>query len=94
MTFKPNSVIQSKKNGIKAKVLFVNENSNIIQVEYLNPPLPNYEGVHCYPLREFKQYWIHVDEESSTNKECNHKFVLYEGLTESYSYCSICDKKE
>lgn len=28
------------------------------------------------------------------DKECNHKYVSYNGLIESYEYCLYCDKKK
>lgn len=106
MDFRVGSIIQAKSNGIKAKVLFINKPANIIQIEYVNPPVANYFGVHAYCLSDFVRHWV-VDSNSqassadtenislsNSKKECLHHWMNYEGFIENYKFCSKCDIKQ
>jgi hypothetical protein len=35
-----------------------------------------------------------INSEFPKSMDCDHNWKSYQGLTEAYSYCTLCDKKE
>lgn len=107
MIFKENMILQSITNGIKCKVIFVDQVNNIINIEYLNPPTKNYDGLHSYPLKSFLPEWVHIGDDIETPsteiksqffkenylKQCDHKWQKYQGLKDTFDFCIKCDQK-
>lgn len=104
--FKPNMILQSIRNGIKCKVVFVDQKSNLIQVEYLSLPEKNYEGIHSYNLQAFIPEWVEIGfdypEPKPVNEQffkekylgqCSHEWKFYQGIKECFEYCVKCDQK-
>lgn len=101
--FKVKDIIRASANGIKARVVYVDYPSNIIQIEYINPSMKNYEGIFTYTLSEFNSHW-YFDEESNkslnnsanskTEVNCFHEWSSYVGFTESYLFCKNCNQKK
>lgn len=103
---KPNMLLQSIRNGIKCKVVFVDQKNNMIQIEYLNPLSKQYEGIHTYNLNAFRPEWVEigfdypepksVDEKTFKEQylgQCSHEWKNYQGLKDSFEFCIKCDKK-
>jgi len=42
----------------------------------------------------YDQFYGTWDSTYTTNKECSHEFVKYQGFTDSFEYCKHCDKKK
>src|ERR1700689_3004500 len=49
--------------------------------------LQSYDLVHPLPSGLYKQLSLDQD-------LCNHEYIEYNGLRESFKYCKKCDKKE
>ena len=100
MMFKKDMLIRAVRNGSKARILYIEELRNIVQIEYLSPKPRSYHGVFTYPYSEFKDYW-EIDQPAidkvislAPEKSCSHKWKTYLGLRQTFEYCEICDLKK
>lgn len=57
----------------------------------MNAFVPDLSGE--MPARGENEFQLTLDS-ATLDKECNHKYVPYNGLIESYEYCLYCDKKK
>lgn len=106
--FHANQIIRAKKNHLLAKVKFVDLSKNLIQIEYIKPTLSNYYGLFTYNISDIDLHWEILDNPDNKiisianppyknlelNKECNHEWMRYSGLFESFIFCKKCDKKK
>ena len=99
MKFREHDLFYVKENGLKGIVLSIGFDGDceayyLVRWDCIPGRTTEYKADECDPIWEVDLIPTPVEINTLLSTLCNHQFVEYTGLRESYQYCKHCNEKK